>query len=154
MRYRKSVSWREAVKNKLQLAVMMIATTAMVAAAGCSGSGKPSEAGLRDSFAQQVAKNKFIKDFKRNGDELTFTGPGAEGGTAKWRVHIDSTLIEDTSNPLEPYQGTVKSSWYSNDQLVRPRGRESGLPPELIDNGVAQDCWALWDKEQKKWGWD
>jgi len=126
--------------------------------AGCSGA--PSESSLRDSFAQQLSTNKFIKDFQRNGDDLTFTGPGAEGGTAKWRVHIDTAVIEPNSEPprgttteAQPYKGTVTSSWYSNDTIVRPRGRESNLPIELTDNGLGQECWAFWEAAQKRWGW-
>ena len=126
---------------------------ATIVAAGCSG--KPRESGLRESFAQQLAANKFIKDFQKNGDELTFSGPGAEGGgEAKWRVHIDTAVIEQTDDAAFPYKGTVKSSWYANGQQIAIRGRESGLPLELLDNGIAQDCWAMWDKSAKKWGWE
>ena len=51
-----------------------------LASAGC---GKPGVNDLRDSFAQQLAANKYVKDFQRSGDDLTFTGPGADGTTIK-----------------------------------------------------------------------
>src|SRR5262245_62053259 len=125
--------------HTLKLAVI-VGMAILVAACG----GAPAESGLRDSFAEQMAANTFIKDFQRSGDDLTFIGPGAEGGVAKWRVHIDSTVVEPNDDPQQPYKGTVKSSWYSNDQLVRPRGRESNLPIELMATELAQECWAFW----------
>ena len=63
----------------------------MVITAGC---GKPGVNDLRDSFAEQLAGNKYVKDFQKNGDDLLFTGPGADGTVIKWRVHIDSAVIE------------------------------------------------------------
>src|SRR5262245_20595719 len=107
-------------------------------------SGKPGVDGLRDSFAQQLSSNRAVSDFKRNGDELTFTGPGVEGpGMAKWRVHIDSATIEETGDERAPYKGTVKSSWFADDQPIKPSasGRDSNLPVQLTSNGLAQDCW-------------
>jgi len=134
---------------KLWAAIAMVA----IAAAGCSSA--PPESGLRDSFANQVAANKFIKDFQRNGDELTFSGPGAEGGTAKWRVHIDAAVVEPfKDDPAMPYKGTIKSTWFSNGKEVKSRGRESNLPVELLANGVAnEECWAMWKKAESKWDW-
>ena len=133
-------------------AAVLLAT---VAAAAC-GDGKPTEASLRESFGQQLSANKFIKDFQKNGDDLTFTGPGAEGGTAKWKVHIESAAIEANDTPEQPYKGNIKSAWYSDGQQVipSPSGRESHLPIELMDNGLAQDCWAFWEKDAKKWSWE
>ena len=118
------------------------------------GCGKPSVNDLRDSFAQQLAANKSVKDFQRNGDDLQFTGPGADGTVIKWRVHIDSTVIDDTKDAEKPYKGTVKSSWYAGDYKVEPDRLESNLPLELISTGLAQDCWAVWNKTTKKWEWE
>jgi hypothetical protein len=144
---------------RTRLAIRLIWASAVVlfasAAAGC---GKPSASSLRDSFAQQMAANRFIRDFQRDGDELTFSGPGAEGGQAKWRVHIDSAVVEDNSEEsnreAQPYKGIVRSSWYSDGQLIEPSGRDSRLPIELTDNGLGQDCWAFWDAASKKWTWE
>lgn len=116
--------------------------------------GKPAVDSLRESFAQQVASNRFIRDFQRNGDDLTFSGPGAEGGVARWRIHIDSAVIEANDSPEQPYKGSVKSSWYSDNRLVRPSGADSNLPIELTANGLAQDCWAIWNEAAKKWSWE
>ena len=134
-------------RSILQIAVVLLLALSLTAC------GKPGADGLRDSFAQQMAANRFIKDFQRNGDDLSFSGPGAEGGMAKWRIHIDSAVVEPNDDPAKPYKGTVLSSWYSDDQLIRPNGRDSLLPIELTDNGLGQDCWALWNAAAKKWEW-
>jgi hypothetical protein len=133
-----------------RVAFVFIAVLAFAAGA-CSG--KPSDGSLRDAFADQLKANRAARDFERHGDDLTFTGPTLQGGTAKWRVHLDSATIEDTGDERAPYKGTVKSSWFADGQQVKPQGRESNLPDDLISNGLAQECWALWDPAAKKWGW-
>jgi hypothetical protein len=132
-------------------ALVLFGVVATFISAGC---GKPGVSDLRDSFAQQLAANKFLKDFDRKSDDLAFTGPGADGSVAKWRVHIDSAVIEDTSDPAKPYKGTVKSSWYADGYSVKPDYRESNLPLELTSTGLAQDCWAVWNKTTRKWEWE
>lgn len=131
---------------------------AVIAALATAACGTPDVESLRESFVRQVASNRFIRDFQRNGDDLFFSGPGAEGGVAKWRVHIDSAVIEpnddQSNNTAQPYKGTVKSSWYSDDQLVRPSGGDSNLPIEFLDNGISQDCWAFWEEAAKRWDWE
>jgi hypothetical protein len=129
----------------------MVAVVLLMAAAGC---GKPSDRDLRDSFAEQLAANKFVKDFQKKGEDLLFVGPGADGTTTNWRVHIDSAVITDTGDAEKPYKGTVKSSWYAADFKVVPDRYESNLPLELISTGLAQDCWAAWNKTTKKWEWE
>lgn len=132
--------------------ILQLATAAIaLATIACGG---PNAGDLRDSFARQLAANTFIQDFERSGDDLTFSGPGAEGGLAKWRVHIDSAVVEPSDDPAQPYKGTVKSSWYSDGQLVPPSGRDARLPIELLSNGLSQDCWALWNPATKTWGWE
>lgn len=132
---------------------LQLATAFMTFAAAACG-GAPDAGGLRESFAQQVRANTFVQNFEHTGDDITFTGPGAEGGTARWRIHIDSAVVEATEDQPEPYKGTVKSSWYSDDVLVPPTGRDSRLPIELLSNGVSQDCWAVWDPTTRSWGWE
>ena len=136
-------------KRQLMMLVGMALVAAMMAACG-----KPDDAGLRDSFAAHMAANKFLKDVQREGDEMTFTGAGAEGGTAKWRVHIDSSAIEPNDDEAKPYKGTINSSWYSDGQIVLPSGGESNLPLELMANELSQVCWAFWNKTTKKWEWE
>lgn len=131
----------------LQVAALLTA----IATAAC---GRPDVAGLRESFAQQVAANRFVKDFQRDGDDLTFSGPGAEGGVAIWRIHIDSAAIDSNDDDAMPYKGTVKSSWHSDGQRIEPSGGESNLPFELLSNGLSQECWALWDKTARRWSWE
>jgi hypothetical protein len=132
----------------------LLQSVAIAAAVTSACGGGPDEASLRESFARQLAANGFVKDFQRNGDELTFTAPGAEGGTAKWRVQIDSAVIEPNDAEAQPYKGTVKSSWYSDGQPVRPSGGESNLPFELLSTGLSQDCWAFWDSAAGRWAWE
>ncbi len=132
--------------------VFAVAIGALIAV-GC-GKPKPSVNDLRESFAQQLAVNTFVKDFQQSGDELRFTGPAVEGGAAKWRVHLDSAVIEPNGEPNKPYKGIVKSSWYADDHKVLPDAGDSNLPPELISTGLAQDCWALWNQATRKWEWE
>ena len=42
---------------------------------GCGG-GPPDEESLRDAFAEQIASVAMVSDLERDGDELTFIGPG------------------------------------------------------------------------------
>src|SRR5262245_35258167 len=135
---------------KRQTVILAAVVSAALSVAACG----PPVSDLRDGFAQQLAANKFVKDFQRSGDDLTFTGPGADGGVAKWRVHIDSATVEPNNDPAQPYKGTVKSSWFSDEKPVLPRGRDSHLPIELIANGLAQECFALWKAAEKQWSWE
>lgn len=137
-------------------ALQVLAIVAAMAVAGCGKPGveSPGEENLREAFAQQLTANRFVRDLQRSGDDLRFSGPGAEGGEAAWRVHIDSAVIESNPDPGKPHKGVVKSSWYSNDQIVRPSGSDSRLPMELTANGLAQECWAFWDDATKRWSWE
>jgi hypothetical protein len=85
---------------------------------------------------------------------MTFTGPTVDGSKGTWRVHIDSATVDATDKPVQPYKGTIKSSWSVNGQAVKPAGSESNLPIELMANGLSQDCWALWDASPGRWGWE
>jgi hypothetical protein len=125
-----------------------------VAALQVACSGQPGEQGLRDSFAQQLAANRFINDFQRTGDEMTFVGPGPDGGTAKWRVHIDSAVVEPNDDQAMPYKGTVRSSWYANGQKVESSAARATLPFEITSSGLSQDCWAFWAPADEKWDWE
>ncbi|MGE3178143.1 MAG: hypothetical protein AB7O32_11780 [Vicinamibacterales bacterium] len=132
--------------------VLVFALAAALVTSACSS--KPGDDTLRDSFAQQLGSNRFLKDFTRNGDEMTFTAEGVETEEAQWRVHIDSTSIDENNSETQPYKGTVKSSWFANGQQVLPRGGSSNLPIGLQSNGLSQDCWAFWEAEKKAWSWE
>ena len=141
------------MKNRILQGAIVIAGLAMAAC----GSGTPGVDSLRESFAQQLAANRAVTDFERKGEDLLFSGPAPEtSGVVKWRVHIDSTAIEPSGDPDYPYKGVVKSSWYANDQVIRPSagGKDSNLPVALTSTGLAQECWGLWDKTARKWGWE
>jgi len=136
-----------------KMTIRCLRAVLIVAAVAVAACGTPSVDGLRDSFAQQLQANRFVKDFQRNGDELLFSAPDGSGNPAKWRVHIDSSVVTANNDARQPYKGTVKSSWYANGEAIKPRGRDANLPVELLDNGISQDCWALWEKDTKRWGW-
>jgi hypothetical protein len=113
----------------------------------------PGDESLRQSFAEQVAGVSFVRNFQRTGDDLTFSGPYAGETDAKWRVHIDSAVVEPQEDAQKPYKGTIKSSWYVNGQRVEPRGSYSDLPSEFLDRGIGQECWAFWEKSTTEWSW-
>ena len=108
---------------------------------------------VADLFERVVNRHEY--ECRARNIELTASvAPGADGGTAKWRVTIDSAEIESTDNEAQPYRGTVKSSWYSDGRPVEPLGKNSNLPVELMSNGLSQDCWAFWEKESSRWSWE
>jgi hypothetical protein len=130
----------------------MVLSMAVLAAMACGGI-KPGEGNLRDSFAEQIASVGFVKNFERKGDELTFRAPYEANAEVEWRVHIDSATVEPNADERQPFKGTVKSSWYAGGKLIEPRGRDSDLPTDFLDKGLAQDCYAFWDAAGRKWGW-
>ena len=130
-----------------------LAVILAIVAASCSNA--PDAADLQDSFARQLAANKFVSGFQRSGDDMTFTAPGPDGtDTAQWRVHIDSAAIEPQDDERQPFKGTVKSTWTADGTAVVITGSRSNLPFELLSNGLSQDCWAFWDPATKTWGWE
>ena len=129
-------------------------TTLVFILAAATACGAPGERGLRDSFAEQLAANRFVNGFTRNGDELTFSGPGPEGGGAKWRVQIEAAIVEAQDDEKQPYKGTVRSSWFADGLKIEPGGGQSNLPFELTSNGLSQDCWAFWDEAGRRWSWE
>ncbi|MFN8065740.1 MAG: hypothetical protein U0P82_13170 [Vicinamibacterales bacterium] len=114
----------------------------------------PAEDSLRDSFAQQLSSNKFVSEFQRSGDNMTFKAPAPDGTPSRWRVHIESSTIEQQSDARQPYKGTVTSAWYVNGEQIKPTGSDSNLPIELTSNGLGQTCWAFWDPAKHTWGWE
>jgi hypothetical protein len=49
---------------------------------------------LVDSFARQIVSTGIVRDFRREGDTLSFSARYGKQPDAKWRVHIDSATIE------------------------------------------------------------
>ena len=121
-------------------------------AIGCGG-GPPDADSLRTAFAEQIMSVSTVGNFDRDGDQLTFTGPGASGGEAAWLVRIDSAVVEPHEDQSVPYRGLITSSWYADGQLIEPVGTMSGLPSAFLDIGIAQDCWGLWDPTEGRWTW-
>lgn len=119
---------------------------------GCSSA--PPADGLRDSFAQQLAANRFVSDLQRSGDNITFKGPRPDGTPSFWRVHIDTATVQSQSNEAQPYKGTIAASWYVDGEQVVITGGDSNLPLELTSNGLGQECWAYWNPETTRWDWE
>jgi len=108
---------------------------------------------LKDSFVQQIASSGIVRDLQQKGDEIVFAAKYGERLDAKWRVHVYSASIEPDPGGTTPYKGVVKSSWYVNGEQIRPRGDQSDLPLAFLDKGIAQECWAFWDKSHHEWSW-
>lgn len=119
-----------------------------------SCSSAPGTNELRDSFAQQLSANKFVSEFSRNGDTMTFKAPRPDGTPGSWEVRIQSATIEQQSDAKQPYKGIVTSSWSVNGQEIKSSGRDSNLPLELTSNGLGQECWAFWEADTKRWSWE
>jgi hypothetical protein len=134
--------------------VIRIAVACFIVALCTACTGAPPAEGLHDSFAQQLAANRFISGFQRSGDTMTFSAPQPDGTPGAWRVHIDSASIEKQSSATQPFKGTVRSSWYVNDEKVEITGGDSNLPIELTSNGLGQECWAFWEADSRRWSWE
>jgi hypothetical protein len=121
--------------------------------AACSRT--PDSETLRESFAAQLTANRFVQSVEHAPDELRFAGPGVDGAErAQWRVRIDDVSVEADGSRPGLFKGLVKSSWYADGRKIEPAGGKSNLPIELISNGLAQECWALWDDAGKRWTWE
>ena len=129
-------------------------TLILVVLSSACGDGTPSASDLRASFATQLAANRFVSNVQSEGDAITFSWLATDGRLADWRIVIDTVDIQPNDDPKLPYKGTITSSWYSDGQLVQPSGRESNLPVELTSNGLAQECWALWNSASARWEWE
>ena len=124
--------------------------TLVVAACG----GEPGVGGLRDSFSSQISAISYVHDFQGDGDELTFLRPDGSGEEIAWRVRIYSALVEPHEDEAMPYRGLVESSWWLNDRRVLlPSRGISNLPLWILDEGISEECWALWDSASGQWGW-
>jgi len=132
---------------KKRLLVLGLSALAVVAC------GAAPEQQLKDSFVQQIASSGIVRDLQQKGDEIVFAAKYGERLDAKWRVHVDSASIEPDPGGTTPYKGVVKSSWYVNGEQIRPRGDQSDLPLAFLDKGIAQECWAFWDKSNHQWSW-
>ena len=137
---------------RTQVLAVCLSTSALVA---CRAAAPPlrQEQQLRDSFAQQIASTPIVRDFQRSGDTLSFSARYGKQADAKWRVHIDSAIIESRADGATKDKGVVKSSWYVNGEPIQPRGSQSDLPLPFLDSGIAQECWALWDSSAGQWSW-
>ena len=133
------------------LAVCLSACT--LAACGAARSPQDQAQQLVDSFARQIVSTGIVRDFRREGDTLSFSARYGKQPDAKWRVHIDSATIEPRVDGTTSYNGTVKSSWYVDGEPIRPRGSQSDLPLPFLDAGIAQECWAFWDGRSRQWSW-
>jgi hypothetical protein len=128
----------------------------LLAVAGCAvepNAVEPNAENLRDSFASQIIAVDGVADVALEGDELTFSGPNGQGGTASWRVHIASAELRPGPSEQTPFEGHIASSWYRDGEEVEFLGTMSALPKVFLDTGVGQECYALWDSATNAWGW-
>ena len=120
---------------------------------GCATPNEPAVDNLSASFSAQVASAISVRDFERDGDDLTFIGPDGAGGDAAWLVHIDSAVVEALGDVETPDRGIVVSTWYRDGREVEPSGSMSLLPDEFLERGIAQECWAFWEESDRAWAW-
>ena len=136
-----------------RLLVVGLSALALVACRTAPEQQATPEQQLKDSFVKQIASNGIVRDFQQKGDEYFLPRSTGEHPDAKWRVHVDSASIERGADGTTPVKGLLKSSWYADGEQIRPRGDQSDLPLAFLDQGIAQECWALWDKSKNQWSW-
>src|ERR671931_1464352 len=134
-------------------ALVVCLSAFMLAACRAAAPTERREQQLADSFARQIVSTGIVRDFRRDGDTLSFSARYGNQPDAKWRVHIDSATIEAQVDKTTGDKGVVKSSWYVDGEPIRPRGSQSDLPLPFLDAGIAQECWAVWDNSSHQWSW-
>lgn len=133
----------------------VVLSVALVAAVtvGCAQPQADDE-GLRASFADRISESSFVSDFEREGDDLRFSGPDGEGGTAEWHVRIDTSLVEPNQfDDAMPFVGRITSEWTADGEVVEYLGNMTALPKEFLDRGLGQECWAYWVAAESRWDW-
>ena len=134
----------------------IVVLAALVPLVQCAGAepAEPNDESLRASFAQRIETTDLVSDFGRDGDELRFVGPDGEGGTAAWRVVIDTSLVEPRQfDEAVPFEGRLTSEWYADGEIVEYLGTMTALPQVYLDRGLAQECYANWIEAEKTWDW-
>jgi hypothetical protein len=112
------------------------------------------EDSLRASFAERIETSSFVEDFTHDGDELSFSGPDGEGGTAAWVVRIETSLVEPVELDDEmPFQGRILSEWKKDGEVAPFLGNMTAVPKAFQDRGLAQECWAFWIAAERRWDW-
>lgn len=135
------------------LPVVLLAALVAAVTVGCAQPQADDE-GLRESFADRISESSFVSGFEREGDDLRFSGPDGEGGTAEWHVRIDTSLVEPNQfDDAMPFQGRITSEWTANGEVVEYLGNMTALPREFLDRGLGQECWAYWVAAEGRWDW-
>jgi hypothetical protein len=119
--------------------------------AGCQIA--PDDVTLRSSFVTQLEEISAVRSVRRSDEEIFFIHTNDIGEDISWRVRIDSSSIRPGADDNAPIQGHIISSWYADGQLVETLGSMSRLPNAFLEAGLAQECWALWDKDINAWDW-
>ena len=121
--------------------------------ASCASQLTPTEANLKASFADQIASVEAVSGVVVGDDGLEVIHPSTDGVPVTWRVAFRTvTLVPPRSN-VGVYQGEVESTWYADGKMVESIGSMSRLPNEFLEVGIAQQCYAIWFKEEQKWDW-
>ena len=110
----------------------------------------PKHAGALAAVAE-IEGVASVSDFERVGDEMTFTHPNTDGEPVAWRVTFESVQLDPPPEEAVPKRGDVISSWYADGERIEPIGSMARLPEDIWQSGVAQDCYALWIAEERRW---
>ncbi len=141
------------------LALLLLVLLAVAACAeGGETQDQPNEDTLRASFIAQIANLEYVENLEETGDGFKFQRPDGSGEIINWQVRLDYLSVEQNDRPENPYIGFVRSRWELNGQPIVPSNGPSGqpisgLPNWILETGVSQDCYALWEPEEKVWGW-
>ena len=68
-------------------------------------------------------------------------------------VRIDSAIVEPNEDESMPYRGFVESSWHLDGRLIVAEGSFSKLPMWILETGISQECWGLWEASTGEWDW-
>jgi len=131
----------------------VICVAAVVGTLALAGCAKHDAESLRASFGQQVASIALVREFQRNGDTLTFHAPDATGSDAQWRVHIDSVIVEHNDDKMNPFRGTITSSWFMNGASIEAATLGSHLPKGFKEKGISENSSAVWEGQRRQWNW-
>jgi hypothetical protein len=88
-----------------------------------------------------------VKEFQRNGDDMTFIGPGPKAAPPNGACISTPPSSNRTRTKGESVavKGTIKSSWLADGQKIE-RTPPVEPPFELNSNGLSQDCYGFWDQ--------
>ena len=91
----------------------------VVAALATTACGAPDVESLRESFAAQLAANRFIRDFQQNGDDLSSPGPARKAASRNG----GSISTRRLSNPIDDPANKHGAAVQGHREIVVVLGR-------------------------------